>query len=740
MITAAEDNGTAPVFSGEWEAAWRDACNRIGQAGYGEGVASAYRRHGPRLAQHATPVAAIRLGRSISELTIRAGRRAGAMLPEAALVAAEKLDDKSELHRWFELVEMTSRHAPESVAALLEGTSALLSVLDLKGLDAFIRMGVAAGRNNPERRLRFFSREDDEARHFLDREAGDADFSSLEGRLKPYFTALWGFRPVIREVPRNAPEHLRRRAGFGGGVIRMPSAFPGFSAEDSRDLYHAAVAHIGAHYRFSRRPFPVGSLKPLQIAVISLIEDARVERLAIRELPGLAALWQRFHVARPGGAAIAVGLLARLSRALADDTYEDTDGWVGKGRALFENAFAADPENQELSREIGGLLGNDLGQLRLQFDAKTYVVQPTYRDDNLGLWDFGDEEDRQDALEMEQSIESARIEEHEDEDADREEQQTDPDEAVERVSLRQEEQDSLLVARYPEFDYATGRERPDWCSVREYQPQPASETPILRLLDERADLVNRLTALIRASRVSRQERVRRQNEGEFLDIDACIDATITRRIGETPDPRVHGRYERRGRDLSVHLLLDVSRSTGDAVSGSSRSVLDVERQAVALMAYAMSGLGDPFAISAFCSDTREDVHYLKVKEFSKPYDAFARARLAGLSSDLSTRLGAAIRHAGVELRRQQTYRRLLLIITDGEPSDIDVEDDAYLVEDARAAVHALNRDGIDAFCVALDSKAQSSAERIFGRRNVVTFSAIERLPEKLPALYLRLSA
>ncbi|EKF42177.1 hypothetical protein NA8A_11530 [Nitratireductor indicus C115] len=731
----------ARAFPGEWCSAWQTARERIEQAGYGRAVSYAYRRHGVDLALQASPQSALRLGRCVSELAIRAGRRAAARVPEAALAAAVRFSLPDDLARWFEQVELTARQAPESVLALLDGTSQLLAVLDGAGFEAFIRMGLAAGRGKPERRLAFFRREDDEARHFLDREAGMTDFLALEGRLKAYFTALWGLRPAIREVPRDAPDHLRRRVGFGGGVIRVPPAFAGFAAEESRNLYLAAMAHVGAHHRFTTKPFPLGKLKPLQVAMISLIEDARVERLAMAQMPGLAALWRPFHVARPGGAGIAVSLMARLARALIDSGYEDPDGWVVKGRRLFDEAFAVDPQDQEFSRHIGGLLGNDLGQMRLQFDAKSYVVQPAYRDDNLGLWDFADQEE-QAAFEMEQTVETARIETEERDEGEADRQEPDPEqqEELNRLSLRAAEDDGVLAARYPEFDHVTGRERPEWCALREYAPKAVAPMAITRMLEKRADLTERLKALISASRISRQEHVRRQTDGEFLDLDACIEAAITRRMGEAPDPRVHGRYERRSRDLSVHLLIDVSHSTGDAVAGAAGSVLDVERLAAALMAQAMDGLGDPFAIAAFCSDTREDVRYLRVKDFARPYDNAARARLAGLQSGLSTRLGAAIRHAGADLARQQTYRRLLLLITDGEPSDVDVDDGDYLVEDARAAVHSLNRTGIDVFCIALDSDAESYAERIFGRRNVVAFSNIERLPEKLPALYLRLIA
>jgi nitric oxide reductase activation protein len=158
------------------------------------------------------------------------------------------------------------------------------------------------------------------------------------------------------------------------------------------------------------------------------------------------------------------------------------------------------------------------------------------------------------------------------------------------------------------------------------------------------------------------------------------------------------------------------------------------------MGEAMMGLGDPFAIRAFCSNARQEVRYYHIKDFEAPYCQRSKSRLAGLRGGLSTRIGAALRHAGHELAQQQTFRRLLLIVTDGEPSDTDVSDRRYLVEDARKAVQSLAHEGIDVLCVGLDSGGDSYLTRIFGRRNVVQIDNVAALPEKLPMLYLRLTA
>ena len=99
-----------------------------------------------------------------------------------------------------------------------------------------------------------------------------------------------------------------------------------------------------------------------------------------------------------------------------------------------------------------------------------------------------------------------------------------------------------------------------------------------------------------------------------------------------------------------------------------------------------------------------------------------------------------MRHALSDLITQRTHRRLLLVISDGEPSDIDVKDKKYLVEDACKVVRSVSRLGIDTFCVGLDSGGDNYLNKIFGRRNVAVIDNLDRLPERLPMLYLRLTA
>jgi nitric oxide reductase activation protein len=86
-----------------------------------------------------------------------------------------------------------------------------------------------------------------------------------------------------------------------------------------------------------------------------------------------------------------------------------------------------------------------------------------------------------------------------------------------------------------------------------------------------------------------------------------------------------------------------------------------------------------------------------------------------------------------------TSRKLLIVLTDGEPSDIDVADPLDLVEDARRAAINLHMNGIDAYGVVLGKTGAAAASRIFGRGNTMLVHQVADLPGRLSELYFRLA-
>ncbi len=557
---------------------------------------------------------------------------------------------------------------------------------------------------------------------------GAIALADAERRLTAYLVALWRRSPPLRPWPAEAGAEAR--PGFDEAVIRLPATLPEIAA------YRAALAHIAAHRAFSPRRSAQG-LKPLLVAVVSLVEDARVEHLAMRRFPGLRRLWAPFHTAESSPSLIAADLLERLARALFDPDHRDANPWVQTGQALF---FAQRDrwDDPDFSLTLGARLAGDLAKTRVQFNTKGHRVDPPYRDDNGGLWRYPDPP--QDAQAPDTPLDAARVERIERADSPRRDGPPLP--SPDHAPPSGAEPDSATgtpVAQYPEWDHRIGRHRPGFARIVEVAAAPA---PLAALPVDEAGLVRRVGALVRAARIGQPERLRRQRDGDGLDLDACIAARAAQRARHTPDPRLYTATHRAPRDVAVLVLLDHSHSTNDGVGDSASTLLDLEKRAVDLLAGVLTEVGDRFALDAFCSNGRAEVRYQRLKPFDTPYDTAARQRLAGLEGRFSTRLGAALRHAGTRLAAQPALRRLLLVVTDGEPSDIDVFDRRHLVEDARKAVAELAGRRIDVVCVALggdDPAADRPMAHIFGRRNLVPIDRAERLPQALPALYLRLT-
>ena len=739
--------GNQPEIAGTLELVWRQAraslppahledwvaaCSDV-NARLGPNAAMGFIRNSPSVAAAAGPEAAFTLATFAPDLARLAGRNATLTLFVAAPHAARRLETSQAFSEWLRVIRRVAQSAPESVSLLLERSGRLLDSLDLRSFETWALGGIRAAENDPERRLKFFALLDTRSLQTLEHGAETKAFTDVERELKTFIAALWRTTPPIRVLPP-AGLDTPRRACFDRGVIRVPQSSRGVDGQTGKDLFRAALAHIMAHFQFTGEKFALGGLKPVQIALASLIEDARVEQLAIGRFPGLRRFWLPFHLAEASGVLTAPALMARLARALLDPTYFDPHGWVNKGRELFlaERVRWTDPA---ISRSIGGLLGNDLGQMRIQFNPRTYVVEPAYRDDNQGLWDIPSTAGAMGEI----LYETVRFEQSESLEAERERGGGENGTANFVRLVPEDTEVGIPVARYPEWDYMINRERGDWTTVLEYNPTDGRAERIEEILERYPETAYRIAALVQAAKVSRPMRIRRQREGDRLDIEASIAAAIDIRAGLTPNPNIYARLERRWRDLSVLLLIDASQSTNDIVKGASQSVLELERDASALLAYAMDGMGDPFAIHAFCSDTREDVHYYRLKDFDTVWGTIAKRRLAGVKGRFSTRMGAALRHAGRCLVSRESYRKLLLLISDGEPSDVDIADRRYLVEDARRAVLSLRHQGIDVFCVGLDAGGDSYLTRIFGRTNVIQLDRIERLPERLPLLYFRLA-
>lgn len=286
----------------------------------------------------------------------------------------------------------------------------------------------------------------------------------------------------------------------------------------------------------------------------------------------------------------------------------------------------------------------------------------------------------------------------------------------------------------PEWDYRRSVLQPAHVRLQPMQAREAPPAPLPAYLASPARrLRNRFAALVDSRRWQRG-----QSDGEEIDLDASIRYFGDRRSGAVPAPALYCARLPQDRDLACLLLADLSMSTDTWVSDSHR-VIDVVRDAAFLFCEALTATGDRFGVYGFSSVKRGHVRFHVVKDFAAPYDANARGRIAALRPGYYTRMGAALRQATRILAEQPANRRLLLLLSDGKPNDLDEYDSRYGVEDTRMAVIEARRLGITPFCVTIDREGGAYLPHLFGRDGFLVISDPEGLPERLPKLYAELS-
>ena len=676
-------------------------------------------------------------------------------------VAAARLGDPDLFRGYLHLLDTLLAQAPRGVRPMLDHLSTLLGQLTLGGLRRWALWGAQAHKTDFDGQAKYFALESPESIGVLQKERKGTLFIDVQRRIRMYLRALWGRDFFMRPTSGDFEQREGYRPSIEGYIIHLPDAYDDLvwqapSGEETRipgiELYRASAAHAACHQVYTTDQFDSTGLSALQSTIIGLIEDARVETIALKQFPGLRQIWLPLHTATPASGNEASSLMARLARALLDPNYRDDHPWVGMGRQIFSEQQER-LASTEWSREVGLRLAAEMLQLGVAYSTATDLPDIPYRDDNRYMWEF---EDVREVGQVIAGVTTQQIRKYVSvmEMVNAIDVPGAGDDANEIWVLsseffRDEEATSLNQQEgrepppdpyhYPEWDYQMQLERPDWSTVLEKRAKSGALEIIDEIVAKHKPVIGRLKFLIEALQPQGVQRLRKQEDGDEIDLNAAVRAMIEMRMGEQPDPRIMMRNVRKVRDLSVLLLIDLSESTNDPVLGSDSTVLQLAREATVLLADALDKIGDPFAIHGFDSNGRHDVEYFRYKDFGAAYNDRAKARLAGMSGQLSTRMGAAIRHAGSILKRQPSNKKLLLVITDGEPADNDVRDPQYLRYDARKAVEDLTQAGIAPYCLSLDPRADQYVSRIFGAKNYVVLDHVQRLPEKLPLLYMGLT-
>lgn len=687
-----------------------------------------------------------------------------ALLFNSLPTASRRLGDAQLLRGYLTLIHQLAGTASRGLRPMLTHVDELLTKLTLSGLRRWANFGAQAYRRDFENLTKYFSLQSQDSQAMLQQERRGVLFIDVQRKLNFYLRALWGRDFFLR--PTGA-DYTDFRPYIDNLIIYMPDAVDDVGSGDDKvaglELYRATAAHMAAHMAYTESAISAEMMSPAQMWFIGFLEDARIEYKASNDFPGLKKLWRNLlkitdedeHPEHP-----TMLILEHIALMLLDSSVTIDDEEISEYVKRYHEEIEEKQDDNNYSWHMGVELFN-LFSARKEVPSLRILerIRIPYRDDNRYIWEFAEFDWNQGIEYIAASQQQVRKHVSAVEMANEVDCELAGDDAQEiwvcsTNFMPYEDAGEATVSfndmwgkepvsepyHYHEWDYQIQLHRPDWVTVYERRQSKGDPEVIDKILTKHRPIAHRIKQIIDLLSPEGVQRVRNMEDGDEVDINAAVDAMISIRMGEQPNPRITMRNVLKNRDLSVVVLLDLSESTNEPIGGSEQTVLELTREASSLVATAINGIGDPFAIHGFASDGRHDVQYYRFKDFNQHYDDDAKARLAGMTGGLSTRMGAAMRHAGHHLLKQPERRKLLLIVTDGEPADIDERDPQHLRHDTKKAVEELYSKGVLSYCLTLDPHADNYVKRIFGANNYTIVDNVDKLPEQLPVLFASLTS
>ncbi len=325
--------------------------------------------------------------------------------------------------------------------------------------------------------------------------------------------------------------------------------------------------------------------------------------------------------------------------------------------------------------------------------------------------------------------------------------------------------------RYDEWDFVINDYRRRWCTLYEVRDCPEAPEYVDKTLAEHGDVASRVRKQLTRLKPEMLRKVKGVVDGDDLDLDRAVEAVIDRKTGLTPAENIYTQSLRKDRDVSALFLLDMSASTDDIIADgsepppfsvddddedilshyasrqqdeSSRTrIIDIEKQAVILMAEALEQLGDNYSICGFSGYGRERVDYFLCKDFGEAYDHRARGKIGGIKPCRSTRMGPAIRHATRSLVKTESRIRALIIISDGYPQDHDYGQDRnsrdYGVKDTMKALAEARTQNVQTFCLTVDQSGHDYLREMCPDKQYLVIQEVSQLPDELSKVYQSLT-
>jgi nitric oxide reductase activation protein len=298
---------------------------------------------------------------------------------------------------------------------------------------------------------------------------------------------------------------------------------------------------------------------------------------------------------------------------------------------------------------------------------------------------------------------------------------------------------------YDEWDFQINDYRVKWCRLKEKEAECGSTGFVDQTLESYSALVAEVRKQFQMLKPERFKKIPHLERGEEIDLNAVIEASVDRRAGRSPSEKIYIEKNRKDRDFSTLFLLDMSASTDEWVEGKGedKKVIDIEKEALVVMAEALEEIGDEYAIFGFSGYGRKEVDFYSIKDFREGYGDEVKGRIEKIKPQRSTRMGPAIRHAVEKMAGRESKVKNLILISDGYPQDYDYGDDRsdkeYALQDTTIALEEAARKNIHTFCITVDRAGHDYLRKMMPPSRYLIIEKTTALPRELPKIYRRLT-
>ncbi len=286
--------------------------------------------------------------------------------------------------------------------------------------------------------------------------------------------------------------------------------------------------------------------------------------------------------------------------------------------------------------------------------------------------------------------------------------------------------------KYNEWDHARKQYKKDWCKLNEKTIEGVNNNFIKETLAKYRGLLKNLNRTFEALRQD-EKRLKKQNYGDDIDLDAFIDAYIDLKRGKEIDEKLFTKLNKVERNVAVMFMIDMSGSTSGWIN-------KMEKESLVLLCESLEILGDTYAIYGFSGKTRNQCDVYRIKDFEEKYDNSVKERICNIQAMDYTRMGASIRHLTMLLQNVEAKTKLLITLSDGKPDDVDGYRGTYGIEDTKKALIEARFQGVHTYCITIDEEAMEYLPYMYGKSNFAVINQVDKLPTKVSDIYRKITA